>query len=100
MQTIELERSQALRKNLMLATSPSATPDDNFRPTHWCDRMYYAMVRTGLGHLCSSFAWSGSPLLVASSIIAKCVNGPREWFTPLETTVAAMLAERGLQPEK
>ena len=93
---IEYQRRMELADNLLKATAPSKQPDDNFRPSGWCDRMYYLLQQARLEQHAPHILWHQSPKLLSLTIARTMSDCDDKSFADLEQTVAKALKERQL----
>lgn len=88
-------RKSQLKVNLLKATEPSTTPDDAFRPSHWCDRIYYLVCRAGLRHITQNYSWDGTPHNLASKLSYEIPTQRGDAaFEALERVVSEAIEER------
>lgn len=89
----DFQRVNKLGIDLLRVTAPGDTPDDNFRPSQWTDRIYWIARNANLPGL-ENHNYS-TPGLLAKSI-AQSSARDSAWFLPLEEAVATALKERGM----
>lgn len=97
---IEHSRKMQLLNELVKATAPSAEPDENYRPTHWSDRMYYLFSQVAPENVLGSLNWNQPARNIAGEICSHLAARRLEDFERFEEAVRQLLLSRNLDSQQ